>query len=605
MSVSAPDVTRDHDLRARVRDVLVAARGERADFAFWPLTALAIPAALAVAGLEGPNRVGPLTALLGGAVSVAVAVVTTLLLVRVLDVLRLGWIGTVSVWVLPGVAMGAARAAVVAALGDPHPEWMLRIAASGVASLIWVPVVVATVHLRRELAVRRAAFDDAQRRLTEVLALEADALRLGTDEVSGMLVTRLVPKLEALAAQARAAGREAAALTSVRARVVELLDTVVRPLSRHLGPEWLGPELEPAGPRGAVLHDVLRRPIQAPWLAAALIAAASALDVVRAAGWDVLVNGLLALVVACAVLDVVRALTARSDGPLGTVAQWSALVLIGIGVGLVPPLVDALSPEVAIARNLTAVFEYLPLVALGSVVASALRTQAAISRSTIRRLADATERLDWHTGEIVRRTGAVRPRAIRTLHGAVQSRLAATVLALSRPEAVGLSGADIADQLEASVRDIEAVAVPPGGDGVERLLAVPAAWRGVLDVSVDIEPSALDVLRQDADLGETAFDVVRECVVNSAKHGQAGAVRVRLEQLPDGVRVIADDDGRHPIVRDRAAHGVTAEGVRARGGAWTVTTGREGARAVVDIPRSPSRTWGDRARRGTPPSGPA
>lgn len=590
MSVSAPDVTQDHDLRARVRDVLEAARGERADFAFRPLLALGIPAALAVAGLEGPNRVGPLTSLLGGAVSVAVAVMVTLLLVRVLDVLRFGWVGTVSVWLSPGVAMGATRAAVVAALGDPHPEWTLRIMASAAASVVWVPVVIATVHLRRELAVRRAAFDGAQQRLTEVLALEADALRLGTDEVSGMLVTRLVPKLEALAAQARAAGRDAAALASVRARVAEILDTVVRPLSRHLGPEWLGQDLEPSGPRGAVLHDVLRRPIQAPWLAAALIATASALDVVRAAGWDVLVNGLLALFVACAVLDVVRALTVRSDGPLGTVVQWSALVLLGIGVGLVPPLVDALSPEVAIARNLAAVFEYLPLVALGCVVTSALRTHASVSRSSIRRLADATERLESHTREIARRTGAVRPRAIRTLHGAVQSRLAATVLALSRSEAPNFDGTDIADQLEASVRDIAALAVPPCGDGVERLLAVPAAWRGVLAVRVDIEPPALDSLREDADLADTAFDVVRECVVNSAKHGQATGVRVRLEQVSDGVRVTADDDGRHPIVREREAHGVTAEGVRARGGVWTVTTAHGGARAVVDIPRSPSRT---------------
>lgn len=582
------DTSEQDGLRERIGAALRAARGDRADFALCPLLLLGVPAALAVAGLEHPMRVGPLTALAGGTVSVLVAIACVLLLVRVLGVLRFGWLGTVSVWILPGVALGLTRAAMAAALGDANPEWLLRTLASTFAGVVWIPVIIATVHLRRRLAESRAALDDVRSRLLAVTALEDEARRAGTDEVGVELALHIVPELEALAAAARAADRDPAALAAVRRSAQTLLDDRVRPLSHDLAATWPDRAPAPVVAPGALIHEVLRRPVQAPWLTGLLIVAASGFDVIRAAGLETFAVGTAAVVVACAILSVVRRLTAHRSGGAATVVQWTSLLVIGFVVGVLPPLVDSLSPEFTLARQLVPVFLYLPLVALGSVATSVLRTHAESARRAIEDSRRASEQLEGRLAEIAARTAALRPLAATALHGAVQSRLAATALALSAGGAPGIDGAAIAAHLEAAAQDLLAVGHTVV-DRVAALRALPTVWSGIAEIDLRIAPGLGRDLATDPDLAATVFDVARECVVNAVKHGGARHIAVRLGDHSSGIGIEAIDDGTRPQTRIGEA-GLVATAVRRRGGHWVLEALPTGSRVRIELPRSLQRT---------------
>jgi signal transduction histidine kinase len=130
------------------------------------------------------------------------------------------------------------------------------------------------------------------------------------------------------------------------------------------------------------------------------------------------------------------------------------------------------------------------------------------------------------------------------------------------------------------------------GEAVRRLANRFAEETGVT-VIVDAEPAALDVATE-----VVLLRAVQESLSNVRKHANATTVHIRLsggslEVIDDGVGFKSDSFAGYGLqaMRDRAGQ---------LGGAVDVTSGAEGTRIRVTIPRQPTGA----ARADAAPSGP-
>jgi signal transduction histidine kinase len=188
-------------------------------------------------------------------------------------------------------------------------------------------------------------------------------------------------------------------------------------------------------------------------------------------------------------------------------------------------------------------------------------------------------------GEIMR---SITKDAARVLHGSVQSRLTACILALDR--------AAQADDLQAQVQAISqareilndswSVPTPKVREASIDVLVRDkvALWQGLAGITAFVDPSLRDYR------GPAAFrvaDIVEESLCNAVRHGEAPSVSVHVESVVEGdrnyIRVRAVDDGSGPgkwtaglgtVYFDEACQGRWSLGVSTTGGglldAWVV-----------------------------------
>lgn len=235
-------------------------------------------------------------------------------------------------------------------------------------------------------------------------------------------------------------------------------------------------------------------------------------------------------------------------------------VVVISGVYLVSPLV-VVSALLIIRGDGPSASGVLALVYLALVVefvSWVLATLPAIRRGH----ADTLSQLVATTGELaqVRARSEVRllkekQRLAAIVHGDIQSTLMATALMLQRPR---ITPAEVSQLIDEAREKISAVLLHATSVDEPRTLeqvveGLQQAWEGIVAIKVTIEPSVHEQVAQQADLGETLWQVCREAIANAVKHGKASRISISLRHDSHTGHLVCDvaDNGH---ARDDATY---------------------------------------------------
>lgn len=115
------------------------------------------------------------------------------------------------------------------------------------------------------------------------------------------------------------------------------------------------------------------------------------------------------------------------------------------------------------------------------------------------------------------------------LHGSVQGTLHALASRLSKMKEPDINEIEeILTLIRESLRRIEMEDYLAGGNLLTLLGELRDLWEGTLDVSWEISSAADDLLDRDLGLARCVFELIRESVTNSVKHGQATETKISL-----------------------------------------------------------------------------
>lgn len=130
------------------------------------------------------------------------------------------------------------------------------------------------------------------------------------------------------------------------------------------------------------------------------------------------------------------------------------------------------------------------------------------------------------------------------LHGSVQGTLQALAARLSRMEEPNISEIDeILEKIRDSLNRIETEDYLAGGDMGSLLENLKDLWDGTLEIKWNISEDAADLLARDLGLARCVFEIIREAVTNSVKHGEAKSVAIEIS-LGKALRLEITNDGK-------------------------------------------------------------
>ena len=184
------------------------------------------------------------------------------------------------------------------------------------------------------------------------------------------------------------------------------------------------------------------------------------------------------------------------------------------------------------------------VVGVAFVAWAVIASSAAQSVRTQREIAATIAEIEWGDERLREDLIRVQRSAAEIVHGRVQGRIVAAALAIAlqarridegAPDASAgtvdalSEAAAILREARDDVYSIErADQASHRVDIVELLNSVGMAWRGVVDVDVDVDSSTVAAIDQSAPLAGHVAEVVREAVSNAARHGAARSVRIVL-----------------------------------------------------------------------------
>lgn len=375
-----------------------------------------------------------------------------------------------SIWIVAAVVRGFVAGAIAQSAAGVDPEYGSRIATWVVVSLVWLPAMVyAIAQFERRRAVLGAI---------DVTEFELSRERPRTDASSAEVQQQLrqaiaesiTPALSDLQASLDASrdALDRASVAELSLRLSQLHDDTADLL------ESARPVDPPAPAPLAGLRRALDVPPRLPWLSAALVVGATVVLIVFDA-W-------------------------RIFGPLAVLEVIVSATGAGIVLGLVPTLVDALRPQLLVAhgQRITGVALILgigtgcylmlnsgidpitwhgwlivPLLAVGLTIASAMYYSAIVmsdanaeADARLVTLQSALSALKTHNDQVL---DLERSRLSELMHGPVQGRIAACIMALNfhatgdSTEEHGRTLADsVLDHLRAVSRDLEQIAAGVG-----------------------------------------------------------------------------------------------------------------------------------------------
>jgi signal transduction histidine kinase len=188
---------------------------------------------------------------------------------------------------------------------------------------------------------------------------------------------------------------------------------------------------------------------------------------------------------------------------------------------------------------------------------------------------------------------AEKRRVALLLHGPVQGRLAAVALML-RLEAGQDSRSNphtqvqerclaILDQVVVDLTRVLGGTFDDGRPLDERLVEFAQRWRGLVTVSIALEPAVMYAIRDDPGLGMWVFDIVEEGINNAVTHGHATEVDVTISLKPGRIEVVVCDDGNGRI--EGSSPGLGLATIGRSPARWTLTSGPHGgALLTVRVP---------------------
>jgi len=265
--------------------------------------------------------------------------------------------------------------------------------------------------------------------------------------------------------------------------------------------------------------------------------------------------------------------------------------------------VEGIGPDFKVNTQLTPLFLFAPLVALGTVMTSitvatrrqslALMDELELQNAAMRSIANQAH---LAADDIRRRVAAL-------LHGPVQGRLsaAAMLLSLHVGHQSGRSVEEVVRETGKLIReaseDLAALSEsqPVSHDPRELLKSLASDWRGIVTVTWVYDDAAVPLLDADTALRATVCELVVDMVTNAARHGRARSadLAITVEAAPPGdnglvLTVRCSNDGVFSQVKPSAG-GLVRALLRSMDGDWVVSGEDRAVDSIARIPVRPVR----------------
>lgn len=130
------------------------------------------------------------------------------------------------------------------------------------------------------------------------------------------------------------------------------------------------------------------------------------------------------------------------------------------------------------------------------------------------------------------------------LHGSIQATLqsvAARLAKLKNPSDKELSEA--MEQVRGAFDRVDQEDYLSGQTLEQLLDDLVLLWEGALDLQLNLEPAAAEVLSEDQAAARCVLEVCREAITNAVKHGSAEQVRINISKGQGFVEINAENDG--------------------------------------------------------------
>lgn len=183
-------------------------------------------------------------------------------------------------------------------------------------------------------------------------------------------------------------------------------------------------------------------------------------------------------------------------------------------------------------------FNLLPTLTIGTTLVGLLITYGfIIDQERIRyesELFEANQALELELNRTAQQVWLLRQHAAQILHGSVQASLTAANMRI-------LGAAQVDDALLVRVReDVEraSIAITSFGNNEikleESLIQISDLWQGVCDVDFEYSQELMESIPNDSVTAHCINEIVKECVSNAIRHGQASKVTVSFVDSQDG-----------------------------------------------------------------------
>lgn len=143
------------------------------------------------------------------------------------------------------------------------------------------------------------------------------------------------------------------------------------------------------------------------------------------------------------------------------------------------------------------------------------------------------------------------------LHGSIQATLqsvAARLARLKNPSDKELSEA--MEQVRGAFDGVDREDYLSGKTLEQLLDELVLLWEGALDLQLNLEPEAAQVLIDDQAAARCVLEVCREAVTNAVKHGAAEQVRIKISKGQGFVEITAENDGIQ-MAKENSGQGIS------------------------------------------------
>lgn len=473
----------------------------------------------------------------------------------------------------------AIAAALGVAFGVPVGDGpMVRVVPTIIAGTLWTIVIVRMLEARWRFGEERDVL--VERAVQQQLATlqEAEVVDRIRESLRGEIVDHLTEVRAGIEDHLASTSRDSGGIESVAAELREAAQHAVRPLSHELAART-----ERAYPRPgirSVLRNIVERQPFRPLAVSIVYVVTTAPREIEEGGWFA---GL-------AVVAVTIALIFATMGAANwSMRRWpthhAALFFAGIVVIQAPSL---LLPPVYAGITGTAVDWAEQFVSVGFgvliiVVTSGFGSLRA-SREDLLRTFE-TEVNDDEIAMLARsRVLAEAARdAAQVLHGPIQTKLVACAMAIDHAaligDVVGVNQALVQARaiLEQPLPELRTSVDVRVDEQVERKAAL---WRGLVDVTVDVDPNVADLNGQ---LADDVGAVIEEGVANAIQHGSATRVDIEIGRVNDELVIHITDNGAGLMT---GAPGLGTRLLDQVASGWRLEAHDEGACLTVTMPIS-------------------
>lgn len=237
-----------------------------------------------------------------------------------------------------------------------------------------------------------------------------------------------------------------------------------------------------------------------------------------------------------------------------TMRRWpehhSVLFIAGIGVIQAPSLVF---PLVVSATQRTSIpwIDITVTITIGIIlifVTSGFGSWRSAKEDLLRTFASEVREEQIEAIARSRALAAITREAAAMLHGTVQTKLVACAMAIDHAAASG----DLVAVNQALVQaraileqPLPEIHTSTNGTVVDLVERKVELWRGLVEVTVDVEPGAANL---DGRLAADVAAVVEEGVANAIEHGSATRVEIAISRVDDELVIRIIDDGAGPAI---------------------------------------------------------